>query len=57
MGVPQHRGWLQKRNSRGVWQQRWSVLQGSEFRYYESSKSSNAKGVINLESVISIQVQ
>ena len=55
VGVPSHQGWLHKRNTRGVWQQRWCTLQGSEFRYYESMKSTSSKGVINMTSVLGVQ--
>ena len=56
--VPRLAGALWKRNNRGVWQQRWFVLEGSEIRYFESSdkavSSRNAKGVINAHAVHSV---
>ena len=43
-------GYLKKRNERGVWQQRWFVLQGLELKYYNSQKDATGgkdpKGVI-----------
>ena len=33
-------GYLKKRNERGVWQQRWFVLQGLELKYYNSQKDA-----------------
>ena len=53
--VPQLEGPLRKRNSHGKWQQRHWVLSGSEIRYYTDAKASSAKGIINIESVISVK--
>ena len=53
--VPQLEGPLRKRNSRGTWQQRWWVLSGMEIRYYNDQRTTSAKGIINIDSVISVR--
>jgi len=44
-------GPLRKRNRRGTWQSRWFVLQPADLRYYESSGSATAKGIIPLTEI------
>ena len=51
--APQREGPLRKRNSRGAWQSRWWVLRGSELRYFTDQKSTSAKGVVSMETVLS----
>ena len=52
-------GYLKKRNERGVWQQRWFVLQGLELKYYNSQKDATGgkdpKGVIPVMTVQSAE--
>ena len=51
--------YLKKRNERGVWQQRWFVLQGLELKYYNSQKDATGgkdpKGVIPVMTVQSAE--